>query len=147
MHTQVEALLKNYTSISLKEMDAVSFLNRTDTKYFFDVRLIPELLSRLSSDCFVLEMKEIRSFPYTTTYYDTPEFHLYKAHLNGHSRRFKIRQRRYEITGDEFFEIKFKTSKDRTEKSRFLNNDEHILNENANLFLKKHTNYLWIFLK
>lgn len=139
MHATVESLLQNYFPITLKEMDAVGFLNRTDTKYFFDARLITELLTRLNNDYFVLDMKGVRTFPYSTTYYDTPDFHLYKAHLNGHLNRFKIRQRKYEVTGDEFFEIKLKTNRSRTEKSRFLNNEEHVLNDKANLFLQKRT--------
>ena len=38
MHATVESLLQNYSPITLKEMDAVGFLNRMDTKYFFDAR-------------------------------------------------------------------------------------------------------------
>ena len=54
----------------------------------------------------VLEIDMIRSFPYHTTYLDTPDFLFYTQQLRGKLNRHKIRYRRYESTGISFLEIK-----------------------------------------
>jgi hypothetical protein len=141
LQKKLNDIVSNYRPITLDEMDSVKLMNRTDTKYFFHVSLLAEILLKAVDYYRVLEINNIRQFNYLTTYFDTPNFTLYNEHLNGKLNRFKIRQRRYDATGTEFFEIKFKTNKGRTLKSRIENNQAGFLNENTNSFLKKKTPY------
>ena len=135
-------LLEQYRPISLDEMDSVKLMNRTDVKYFFHSSKLVEILRRAINDYRVLEISQMRKFQYYTTYFDTPELKLYNEHLNGKLNRYKIRQRRYDATGVEFFEIKFKTNKGRTLKSRIENTKhEKYLNDLTDSFLRKKTPY------
>lgn len=147
INTELAGILDTFQPITLKEMDTVKLMNRTDTKYFFRADLLKEILERASIHYRVLEINNQRHFQYFTTYFDTPEFILYHDHHNGKLNRFKIRQRRYEITGDEYFEVKFKTNKGWTLKSRIKNSDPDFLNEKTDVFLKKKTPYSNALLK
>jgi hypothetical protein len=138
---EIEVKLQNMQPITLAEMDSVKLMNRTDTKFFFHVSLLIEILEKAKEFYRVLEISDKRQFQYLTTYFDTPDMKLYHEHLNGKLNRYKVRQRRYDATGVEFFEVKFKTNKGRTMKSRFENNDCQCLNEKTNAFLLKKTPY------
>jgi hypothetical protein len=137
----LEEKLQEYTPITLEEMDTVKLMNRTDTKFFFHVNLLSEILERAKEYYRVLEISNRRQFQYHTTYFDTPDLLLYNEHLNGKLNRYKVRQRRYDVTGKEFFEVKYKTNKGRTLKSRIENNNCQCLNEQTNTFLQKKTPY------
>jgi hypothetical protein len=140
-NSRLTALLNTFQPVTLAEMDTVKLMNRTDIKFFFNAAKLTEILERANESYFVLEISGSRQFRYLTTYFDTPEFLLYNEHQNGKLNRYKIRQRRYDATGAEFFEIKFKTNKGRTLKSRIENNQEHVLNEATDFFLKNRTPY------
>ena len=138
---ELELKLQELQPITLQEMDTVKLMNRTDTKFFFHADLLVEILEKAKEHYRVLEICERRQFHYLTTYFDTPDMRLYHEHLNGKLNRYKVRQRRYDVTGTEFFEVKFKTNKGRTLKSRIENNNSECLNEKTNAFLLKKTPY------
>jgi hypothetical protein len=137
----LDEILKNYQPISLNEMDCVKMMNRTDTKYFFHASLFIEILKRASNFYRVLEIDNQRQFEYFTTYFDTQNYSLYLDHQNGKRNRYKVRQRRYVSTGVEYFEVKHKTNKGWTLKSRIKNNDPDCLNSKTDVFLKDKTPY------
>jgi hypothetical protein len=141
LEKELSGVLEHYKPISLEEMDSVQLMNRTDTKYFFRANILTEILKRASKYYRVLEIKNHRQFLYFTTYFDTPDFILYQHHHNGKLNRYKIRQRRYEITGTEYFEVKFKTNKGWTLKSRIKNDTLEYLNDSTEMFLKQKTPY------
>lgn len=141
MVSQINDILNIFKPITLEQMDSVNFMNRLDTKFFFHVSLLPEILKQSANNFFVLEIKEKRQFNYNSTYFDTPDFLMYNNHLNRRCNRYKIRQRRYDITGVEFFEVKYKNNKGRTLKSRFENTSPTPLNKKADDFLKLNTPY------
>jgi hypothetical protein len=141
LNQELNEILNRYRPITLEEMDSVKLMNRTDTKYFFHADLLKEILDRAMKTYRVLEINHVRQFNYLTTYFDTPELKLYHEHLNGKLNRYKIRQRRYDATGTEFFEVKFKNNKGRTLKSRIENNLQDQLNEQTDIFLRKKTPY------
>ncbi len=114
----INSITNQYDSASLEELANVTALNRQDTKFIFNSRLLPEVLQRLMNDYFILEIADHRSFNYNNLYYDTNEFILYFQHHNGCRPRFKIRFREYPESGFSFFEIKTKTNKNRTKKTR-----------------------------
>jgi hypothetical protein len=131
--TDITAILKNYLSIGLDEMDSVNFMNRTDTKYLFNISKLPALLQSAVDDYRILEIDHTRMFSYNTTYLDTPDYLLYNNHIKGKMGRFKIRVRTYESSGISYLEIKNKTNKGRTVKSRIKKKKDVLINEGKGL--------------
>ena len=114
----IEEILTGFKPISLSEMDDVSFLKRTDTKYLFHrERLIP-FLQELKEKCRMLEITGKRIQAYETHYFDTLEHTMFGSHHKGLRNRYKIRARQYVNSGDAFLEIKKKNNKNITSKKR-----------------------------
>ncbi len=111
-------LLNSFSPISLKEMDSVALLNRIDTKFVMPIAQLWQALPTLQPDYKVLTMQGQRMNHYRTLYFDTPDFDLYHLHVNGRADRFKVRSREYIDSHISFLEVKHKTRKDRTIKSR-----------------------------
>lgn len=114
----LQHILSAFDPISLKEMEGVKLMNRTDTKFTFHVSKLPALLESLREFYFCLSVEGVKTSRYSTVYYDTPELNLYQQHHNGVLNRFKIRHRTYLDSGQTFLEVKFKSNKDRTIKTR-----------------------------
>ena len=55
-------------------------------------------------------------------YYDTSDGQMLRWHQNGKLNRYKVRRRKYVLTGQDYLEIKFKSNKGNTEKTRRLFN-------------------------
>lgn len=102
-------------------MDGFELMNRIDTKYIFPSKRLPKLLSSISDHYRILEINEIRDFPYSSTYLDTPNNIFFNQHVRGASNRYKVRYRVYETTGQSFLEVKMKNFKNRTIKWRIKN--------------------------
>ncbi|MCK5028370.1 MAG: polyphosphate polymerase domain-containing protein [Bacteroidales bacterium] len=117
-------IINRFDSIELKEVDQVKLMNRTDTKYWFHIDILPKVFELIHKKYFVLKINGISILPYTTTYYDSSENSMYIAHHNGKLNRFKIRTRSYLSTNLSFLEIKFKNNKNRTIKKRIKITDE-----------------------
>lgn len=107
--------------IGLDEMDNVELMNRVETKYVFSSANLIMVLNHLSRDYRVLEIENLKVFPYNTTYLDTADHIFYMQQIRGKLNRHKIRYRKYESTGVSFLEIKTKTNKNRTIKCRIEN--------------------------
>jgi hypothetical protein len=106
------------TSITLAQLDAVSLLNRVDTKFLLTVPRLVEILPRLTEEYLVLEVGGRRLHQYRTLYFDTPDLELYRRHRRSEAIRHKVRGRAYVDSGLTFFEIKSKTQAHRTFKQR-----------------------------
>lgn len=132
---QIEETLHLFDPISLKEMDSVELMNRTDAKYVFSIGQLPVILNEAKSKYKVLEINNQRLFSYTTTYYDTSSFTLFNHHIAGRLNRHKIRHRTYDSTGVTYLEVKFKTNKNRTIKWRIKNEKNGHFDQNAAEFL------------
>lgn len=115
---QTRALLACFEPISLAEMEHVTLLNRTDTKYVMRVSQLQQALARLTGQYRVLETADTRLSQYQTLYYDTPDFTLYRQHHNGLRSRYKVRVREYVDSDMAFWEVKRKTNRERTIKAR-----------------------------
>ena len=77
---------------------------------------------------------------YRTCYFDTVDNDMYLAHHNRHLPRFKIRQRKYLSTNSGFLEVKFKTNKKVTIKSRIENEIENpVFSIDDQNFIKQRT--------
>ncbi len=139
LQQKIDYFLGDFYTISLSEMDSVELMNRLDTKYFFNINHLTQILRDALPYYRILEINNKRQFLYCTRYFDTPSFQLYHDHHNGRLNRYKIRQRRYDITGKEFFEIKYKNNKGQTLKKRIENTQPKTFNEKTINFLEEFT--------
>ncbi len=111
-------ILSIFDSITLNELDDVSLLNRTDTKFVTHVSKMHSLLQLAVEDYRVLEVDGGRISPYHTLYFDTPDKAMYCKHEAGHTNRQKVRVRSYIKSGLSFLEVKTKDNHGRTCKER-----------------------------
>jgi hypothetical protein len=111
-------LLTHFRPVSLNQLNHLKLMNRTDSKFVLPIHLLPILLQKASRFYQILEIKDHRLFLYKTEYLDSPEMDLYLDHHNQRLNRFKIRYRTYTESNLTFLEIKRKTNKAKTLKSR-----------------------------
>ena len=114
----IKSILKKYQTITLSEMDEVALMERVDDKYTISYEELMNILENISSEYFCLEIDGKRSFTYQTEYLDTIDNLLFKNHQNGKLNRYKIRFRDYIESKKTFLEIKFKSNKGVTKKTR-----------------------------
>ena len=138
--TEINEILDQYKSVSLKEIDRVKFMKRTDTKFVLPIQKLSKILKDAKRSYYVLKIDNKRSLKYETTYFDTDDFSMYIAHQNGKLNRYKIRTREYVNTNDKFLEIKFKSNKNKTIKKRIKTND--YFSKNSRDFIKKNSPYI-----
>ena len=140
--TFLEPIIQSFSPISLEEMDRVKLLNRTDTKFVMHIDQLPGLLRRANQFYKSIDIEHNRIFTYRSLYYDTDDLSMYHDHHRGKLNRFKIRYREYVETNKSFLEIKFKSNKSRTIKSR-IERDEIPDNFSTKAldFLNKNTPY------
>ena len=119
MQLALQELPEDFRPVSLEEIGAVSLPHRVETKFLLRESRLPELLRMLAGDYLRLQIGHQHSFRYTTNYFDTGDARLYLDHHNGYLRRMKVRCRRYDATGQCFFEIKQKVNAQRSDKMRF----------------------------
>ena len=117
-HQDWRALAESFASISLSEMEGVALLDRLDTKFVLTTTQLWDALSDLREQYWMLDVDGVRLNHYRTLYFDTPDFDLYRAHVNERPERYKVRSREYTDSGLAFFEVKHRTRKDRTIKDR-----------------------------
>lgn len=115
---QIDTLLPRYEPVSLDQIGKAALLDRVDTKYLLNTGPLCDVLERLPGDYRVLCVNQARMNPYHTVYFDTPDFTLYGQHHNGLGERYKVRARTYVGTNISFFEIKHRTNRRRTIKTR-----------------------------
>ncbi|WP_273566816.1 VTC domain-containing protein [Maribacter halichondriae] len=118
MQKEIVRSLHNFSPISLEDMDNVSLLKRTDTKFMLHRNQLLQIFEAIQDSYNVLEIEGSRISSYQSLYYDTKENLFYKSHHNGKIRRAKIRKRRYKESGLTFLEVKKKDGKGNTNKFR-----------------------------
>lgn len=126
-----------FEPILLEQMDQVKLMNRTDTKYWFHVDKLQDLLNDVKDDYYLLHINQQGLLPYTSTYYDTDRDHMFTAHQNGKLNRFKIRRRTYLTSDKSFMEIKFKSNKGRTMKHRIETSAQPHITTTEDTFIKE----------
>jgi hypothetical protein len=132
-------IASTFTTISLKEMDDVSLLNRIDSKFLVDKPILYSIMLEVLNHYDILEIDGQRFTTYDTLYYDSAQYKLYMMHHNGNASRFKVRHRTYLESGLGFLELKFKTNKGRTIKKRIkVAVDKTLKSESQNNFLRQH---------
>lgn len=113
-------LIAGYSPVSLEETNRVALLNRQEAKYVLTRTNLFDVLSRLGRDYAVLEIDGRRLHQYRTLYFDTEDFAMYRRHHAGGLNRYKVRAREYVESGTTFLEVKHKTNRQRTLKTRYL---------------------------
>ena len=111
-------ILEDFETITLPEMGKVTLLNRTDVKYVFHREKLYDILLLAKENYRSLKINEHYFTEYDSHYFDTPNYQFYLDHHNKRLNRYKIRTRSYLNSDLHFFEIKFKSNKSRTIKSR-----------------------------
>lgn len=130
-------LFTEFNTISLSEMDNVKLLDRTDTKFIFHKKRLPEIIKSMQNDYKILTIQNLFANDYETLYFDTKSFALYLSHHNGKLNRYKVRYRKYINSNLHFFEIKLKNNKDRTIKKRIKQGYiELVIKDSAKEFLE-----------
>ena len=119
----LSTILSQFAPTSLEEMDSVKLMDRTDTKFTFNISQLELILNDVKDDYKVLEVEEKRLSRYKTLYFDTESLDLYLRHHAGQLNRYKIRHRTYVESNIGFLEVKFKNNKGRTIKNRIKNLD------------------------
>jgi hypothetical protein len=134
----IDQIVNKFEPITLDQLNAVSLLQRVDTKYILPLSLLENVLNDLVTEQYILEINKQRKFEYLTHYYDTVDFKFYQHHHNGYVNRLKVRTRSYLDSNLNFFEIKHKERGTRTNKIRkvmevlpeMLGNEEYDMIEN-----------------
>lgn len=138
MQEKVLHSLNQFDPITLEEMDGVKLMDRTDTKFTFNIKDLPSILEEAKIYYKVLNVEGNRISRYKTLYFDTQDFDLYNEHHSGKLNRYKIRHRTYVESNLGFLEVKFKNNKGRTLKTRIKEVEVPELNTGkAFEFLKK----------
>jgi hypothetical protein len=127
---RISEILKGFETVELEEINSVGYMSRIDTKYLFSFSKLPSLLRNVRSLYKVLEIDRQRIFKYKTIYFDTPRLSFYRQHVTGKLNRDKVRVRKYENNGLTFLEVKHKSNKGRTLKTR-LEKEEGDMNHVA----------------
>ncbi|MBK8025854.1 MAG: polyphosphate polymerase domain-containing protein [Chloroflexi bacterium] len=118
MAAQLHPLIAKFEPIDLAGLANVALLDRMETKYVLGISQLCSALQSLTDRYRVLDINGMRLNHYQTVYFDTHDFVLYQQHHNGLSSRYKVRARKYVDSHLAFLEVKHKTNRDRTVKSR-----------------------------
>jgi hypothetical protein len=113
----LERAVSHLAGIPLADVGSAELLDRLDRKYLVPVESALTAL-RQAQGYRVLEVSGHRLGRYRTQYYDTADLALYHAHHSGQLPRSKVRIRSYLDSGARYLEVKRRTNRGRTEKSR-----------------------------
>lgn len=129
-------VLNSFSCISLDAIQRVNLLDRNETKYWFHISELNDILLAVFNDYKLLSVENGVVQSYITNYFDTEGNDMYLQHHNQKLHRFKIRKRQYVGSNISFLEIKNKSNKGRTYKSR-IGSEMDITN-----FLKKEQKFI-----
>ena len=138
--------LKEFTPITLEEMEGVKLLNRIDTKYLANEATLGKVLADAAAAGYrALVADGEKISPYNSVYFDTPELRMFLDHHNRRLVRQKVRTRVYVNSGDTYLEIKRKNNHGRTKKKRILIDESEMMefagNPAACAYLAKHSRF------
>ena len=90
MLENIKPIINKFLSISLKEMNSVSLMKRTDTKFVINKSQLVFILESIKEDYRVLQIKDDRIMSYSSLYFDTQENKFYRRQ---HASRCHVNQR------------------------------------------------------
>lgn len=118
MSNKIAHIIEDLKPISLSEMDSVSLMKRTDTKFIIHERDLIAVLENIQDQYRVLEIDGKRLLNYSSLYFDTPKKKFYHDHHNGKVNRTKVRMRKYVESDLCYLEVKQFDGKGKITKSR-----------------------------
>ena len=140
--SNIQSILVKFQPVNLAAMDEVALMERVDEKFTVSLKDTLEVLSKISDKYYCLEIDGKRLFNYQTEYFDNDNKTLFKNHQNGKLNRYKIRFRDYTESKKTFLEVKFKSNKGVTKKTRIsVPFREKDLNKKNIKFLEQQTPY------
>lgn len=105
--------------VGLDELNSIASLQtRADRKYVIRRSDLDALAVQLGAVARVLDIDRRRSFGYWSTYYDTPYLSSYLDAARKRPRRWKVRTRTYLDSDVHFIEVKTRSRRGRTVKTR-----------------------------
>ncbi|MCU0500944.1 MAG: polyphosphate polymerase domain-containing protein [Anaerolineae bacterium] len=114
----LRSLLATFEPITLAQMpDSAVLLDRSELKYVLPSLLLPGL-AELRDVYRILTVAGQPFSRYRTLYFDTDDLALYRRHHAGAPDRYKVRAREYVDSHAAFLEVKHRTGRRRTVKSR-----------------------------
>ena len=122
MVPEILNILKQFDPITLQEMEGVKLMDRTDTKFIFNISELCSILMEAKKNYKIVDIEGNSISRYKTLYFDSEELTLYNKHQVGKLNRYKIRHRTYVDSNLGFLEVKFKNNKGRTFKTRIKEN-------------------------
>ena len=114
----IKESLSQFKTVSLKDLNSVSLMNRVDIKFAFSKSNLIQILSEISQFYHVLKVNDSYIQDYRSLYYDTADRQFFVEHHNERVNRHKVRFREYVNSGITFLEIKCKNNKGKTIKKR-----------------------------
>jgi hypothetical protein len=111
-------LLAGFDPISLAELNRVALLDRVEVKYLLPMPVLNQVLVGMQPAYRALVVEGQQMNHYRTLYFDTPDLEMYRRHHMGARNRYKVRARQYVESRYTFLEVKHKTNKQHTVKSR-----------------------------
>jgi len=134
----IDQLLKSANKHSLADLSDSSLMDRVDSKFLLPADQLPHVLNICSNHYSALEIADKSKFQYQNIYFDTPLLDFYNQHHNRKLNRHKVRHRYYADSGISYLEVKFKTNKGRTVKTRQLvDNQPREALDSSYVFLKQ----------
>jgi hypothetical protein len=91
---------------------------RHDRKYLLPIPDAEAFVDALPADARILEIGDRRGFGYRSVYFDTPDLISFRMAAFRRRLRFKVRSRSYVDSGEEFLEVKSRTGRGLTAKTR-----------------------------
>jgi hypothetical protein len=141
-HSEKYSFVWEMRGISLDAISSLRLMNRKDTKYMLPVSKLVSIIQTVEKQYFILDIKGKRMASYETVYYDSPGLDFFLNHVNGKLNRCKVRRRTYLDSDLHFFEIKRKTNKDKTIKTRIpVDGHSDISNEEVRELVKIQTGF------
>jgi hypothetical protein len=141
-HSEKYSFVWEMRGISLDAISSLRLMNRKDTKYMLPVSKLVSIIQTVENQYFILDIEGKRMASYETVYYDSPGLDFFHNHVNGKLNRSKVRRRTYRDSNLHFLEIKRKTNKDKTIKTRIpVDGHSDISNEEVRELVKVQTGF------
>ncbi len=121
--SELIAALEVFERVPLEDLLEGAQMDRIDRKFPFHISQVPRVLNALERDYKIVKAAGSVISPYDSLYFDTADYLFFRRHHNGYLHRNKIRYRSYPRTHTTFLEVKRKSNKGRTAKSRILCSD------------------------
>ena len=118
--SQLRKVIDLFPRIQLEDLPEGAQMERIDRKFPFHISKVPQVLEGMHKSYSILKAAGSVISPYDSHYFDTADFTFFRKHHSGFLNRDKIRYRSYPRTDTTFLEVKTKSNKGRTAKSRVL---------------------------